>query len=210
MMLTPNPGLSVDAPPVVSLIESAQEVAVTVSSSEHSASEVWLVLEYDPQLIRIDAPAGLTIYHAPELAANSALGLEEAASCAARQQQDHSPAAAGSLGGPPLPAPDGTFRGTWWSPGIMSAATPSATLGDRQTVTWPLQVQCLDSATRPTRLVIKAVTARHFARRVVEFRTPRPPFAELEVVGTEGVRAATSTDSCCIRFRTAKRSIASV
>jgi hypothetical protein len=100
----------VDAPPVVSLIESAQEVAVTVSNSEHSVSEVWLVLEYDPLLIRIDPPAGLTIYHAPELAANAALGLEEAASRASRQLQDRPPAAAGALSGPPLPAADDTFR----------------------------------------------------------------------------------------------------
>ena len=165
----------------LSLIDPEQDVDVSVSAASRSATDVWLVLEYDPQLITVTAPAGMPVYHEPQLAAEFRTGPTGSSA-----SQSPTTAASQSRSGPPLPGADESFTGTWWTPWLRDRVPPSATLGNRGPLTLTLHVERLTPAARPTRLVVKALSAEHFARGLVEFRTPRPPFADLLLTGSDG------------------------
>lgn len=176
------PALSIVSDADPELIAPTAQVQVTVATTASSAIETWVVLEYDPELIRVDAPVGIPVYHEPQLAA-SYLARGALAADAARPGQALAPR---TTSGPPLPTPDGAYAGSWWSSEIVHELPRTSLVSERQPLGLTFNVRRLAVASRPVRLVVKAVTSRHFARRLVEFRVPRPPFADLQLAGIEG------------------------
>lgn len=186
--LHPTPPFELEVPSLVSLIPAVESVEVRLSNSERSPADIWLVMEYDPRLLQVEAPAGIGVYHGPQLAARYALGRSsDAPQSTATSIEPGGLIEPQDVGqGPPLPEADGSYTGSWWSASIIQNEPPSVTLGDRQSLKFTLRVQRRTTGGEPARLVLKALSARGFTRRLVHFDTPAPPFVALQIAGIEG------------------------
>lgn len=153
--------IDVNAPTTLSLIaKDRAPLDVTIASVDAEPNPAWIVLDYDPGVLRVEPQGRQTVYREDLLRDELRARVLE-----------------GAAGKPPTRSAEYPLR-----PDLASLRS-TLNIPAGSSAVLPLSVRKLPGAKGPARLVIKAVAGGHVARHEIEVALPRTNLIDLRIAG---------------------------